>query len=99
MKNPTNIAFLIFKESTHELGNHYDTFKIEKSIYEGKIRSQPNVNENITIDNKIKIMIWNTRSLNDFTKKIFLPDIISNNTPDIIVLANFFVKNYKTYKL
>ena len=106
IKNPTNIAFVIFKESTHELGNHYDTFRIENPKYEGKIQSQPNENENITTDNKINIMIWNARSLNDFTKKIFLSDIISNNTPDIIVLietfllddVNFFVKNYKTYK-
>ena len=61
----------IFKESTHELGNHYNTFRIEKSKYEGKIQSQPNENENITTDNKINIMIWNARSLNDFTKKIY----------------------------
>ena len=51
-------------------------------------------------------MIWNTRSLNDISKKIYLVDIISNNNPDIIILtetflldeANLFIKKYKTYK-
>ena len=54
IKNPTNIAFVIFKESTHELGNHYNIFRIEKSKKEGKIQSHPNENENITIDSKLK---------------------------------------------
>ena len=44
--------------------------------------------------------------VNDFCKKIFIVDIVSNNNPDIIILtetflldeANLFIKNYKTYK-
>ena len=63
-------------------------------------------NNNIITNDILKIMIWNARSLNDITKKLFLSDIISNNTPDITVImetfllddANLYIKNYKTYK-
>ena len=35
---------------------------------------------------KVSIMIWDPRPLNDFSKKIFLVDIVLNKNPDIIIL-------------
>jgi len=63
-------------------------------------------NEESITEEKINIMIWNPRSLNDTIKKIYQADIVSNITPDIIILmetflrddSNLFIKNYKTYK-
>ena len=74
--------------------------------YTGYLEETTKENNNIVTNDIIKIMIWNARSLNDTTKKLFLSDIISNNTPDITIImetfllddANLYIKNYKTYK-
>ena len=105
VKNPKNISFIIFKESSHEIGNHYDTFQI-KNKFKVNIDAPLNDNENPITAEKINVMMWNPRSLNDTIKKIYLADIVSNTTPDIIILmetflrddSNLFIKNYKTYK-
>ena len=63
-----------------------------KSIkYTGYTAELTNGNNNIITNDNIKIMMWNARSLNDITKKIFLSDIISNNTPDILVIMEIFL--------
>ena len=106
VKSPSAISYVIFKESSHEIGNHYDTFLMKNIKYTRYLEETKRGNNNIIINDILKIMIWNARSLNDLTKKLFLSDIISNNTPDITVImetfllddANLYIKNYKTYK-
>ena len=39
----------------------------------------------------LQALIWNARSLNDVTKRLFLADIISNNTQDIVILFETFL--------
>lgn len=106
VKSPSAISYVIFKESSHEIGNHYDTFLMKNIKYTRYLEETTRENNNIITNDILKIMIWNARSLNDITKKLFLSDIISNNTPDITVImetfllddANLYIKNYKTYK-
>lgn len=106
VKNLCAISFIIFKESTHEIGNHYDIFLMKNIKYTGYTAELTNGNNNIITNDNIKLMMWNARSSNDITKKIFLLDIISNNTPNILIImekfllddASLFIKNYKTYK-
>ena len=57
-------------------------------------------------EENLQTLIWNVRSLNDMGKRLYLADIISNHTPDIVILLetfllddfNLFIRNYKTYK-
>jgi hypothetical protein len=106
VKSPSAISYVIFKKSSHEIGNHYDTFLMKNIKYTRYLEETKRGNNNIITNDILKIMIWNARSLNDITKKLFLSDIISNNTPDITVImetfllddANLYIKNYKTYK-
>lgn len=106
VKSPSAISYVIFKESSHEIGNHYDTFLMKNIKYTRYLEETTRENNSIITNDILKIMIWNARSLNDITKKLFLSDIISNNTPDITVImetfllddANLYIKNYKTYK-
>ena len=70
-----------------------------------KIDSKQIIIDNIYAEDKIQLLIWNARSLNDIAKRIFLADILSNNTPDIAIIIetfllddfNLYIKNYKTY--
>ena len=106
VKSPSAISYVIFKESSHEIGNHYDTFLMKNIKYTRYLEETTRENNNIITNDILKIMIWNARSLNDITKKLFLSDIISNNTPDITVImetfllddANLYIKNYNSYK-
>jgi len=100
------IAYINFKESSNENANHYDAFltktenKYQASIYQSYKYAKTSQEE------KLQILIWNVRSLNDVTKRLYLADIISNNTPDIVILLetfllddfNLYIRNYKTYK-
>ena len=51
----------------------------------------------------IKIMVWNTDSIRDFTKKSFLIQLLLENRIDIAMLQEtmlttddkFYIKNYK----
>ena len=107
-KNPIGIVFLNFKETDYELTNHYDALLLNGRTGTGQKISLHNAyqySKNYQEDT-LDTLIWNVRSLNDMTKRMYLADIISNNSPDIVILLetfllddfNLFIRNYKTYK-
>ena len=103
---PIKIAFINFEESSHEIGNHYNALIIKGNNLRDKIERKGISQDSIITENNVKILIWNARSLNDVTKRVFLADILNNNTPDIAIIIetflldefNLYIKNYKTYK-
>ena len=69
--------------------------------------SELNKKGNILNDKtKLKVLIWNARSLYSYAKKLFLIDILRNKQPDIVIVSetflldedNIYAKGYKTYK-
>ena len=103
---PSEIAYIIFKESSYENANHYDAFLIKRENKFKISTYQPYKYKKAYQEEKLQTLIWNVRSLNDVTKRLYLADIISNNTPDIVILLetfllddfNLYIRNYKTYK-
>ena len=106
VSKPDKIALINFEESSHEIGNHYNALIIKGNDLRGIIENKQISQDNLTTENNVKILIWNARSLNDVTKRIFLADILNNNTPDIAIILetflldefNLYIKNYKTNK-
>ena len=112
-EKPVNIAFISFKDTNEDLSSHYDAIKyyiiqdnhktltnnlqLEDSTHSSKLDMKKE---------KVKILVWNSRSLNALVKKLFLVDILRNETPDIALISEtflldrdpFYAKNYRTYK-
>lgn len=112
---PLNIAFIAFIDKNNDLSNHYEALKIESQNNinpNQKINPFHDINtynNNINPANnnvKIKVLIWNARSLNSFIKKSFIIDILRIEKPELAIISetflldedNFYAKGYKTYK-
>ena len=111
---PSGLAFIIFQDTGSDLSCHYNAIREIKTQKRELLKSN-DVNMSQSFRNKekskepqsqLKIMIWNARSLCNYTKKAFIIDIMSNEYPDIAIISetflldtdNIYVKGYRTYK-
>ena len=107
---PINIDFVTFHDTGFDISNHYNALKVNMNRVNHNFligNSELNKKGNILNDKtKLKVLIWNARSLYSYAKKLFLIDILRNKQPDIVIVSetflldedNIYTKGYKTYK-